>query len=79
MNRRQKKCGVWLSVLGVLTILLLEGAFYASVLLLALPVALPLLLLTGGVLLVIGIGILWAAWARIKEINGGEEDDLSQY
>lgn len=79
MDRRKKKLGVWLSVLGVLAILGLEAAVYAAVCSLALPVTLPVLLLLEGILLAVGIGVLLAARARIKEINGGEEDDLSQY
>lgn len=79
MDHRKKKLGVWLSVLGVLAILGLEAAVYAAVCSLALPVTLPVLLLLEGILLAVGIGVLLAARARIKEINGGEEDDLSQY
>lgn len=79
MDHRKKKLGVWLSVLGVLAILGLEAAVYAAVCALALPVTLPVLLLLEGILLAVGIGVLLAARARIKEINGGEEDDLSQY
>ena len=79
MERRKKKTGVWLSVIGVLVILALEAAVYAAVYCFVLPVVLPVLLLAEGVLLAAGIGVLLAARARIKEINGGEEDDLSQY
>lgn len=79
MERRKKKRGVWLSVLGILAILGLEGAVYGAVCCFALPVTLPVLLLLEAVLLAAGIGVLLAAWARIKEIDGGEEDDLSQY
>jgi hypothetical protein len=79
MERRKKKAGVWLSVIGFLVILALEAVVYAAVCLFALPVVLPVLLLAEGILLAAGIGILLAARARIQEINGGEEDDLSQY
>ena len=38
-----------------------------------------ILLVLEGFVFAGGLGVLIAAWYRIKEINGGEEDDLSQY
>ena len=70
-SHRGKKVGVWLSVLVVLVPLALQGAgvawawhtFGGH----------PLFWILAALLL---IGV---AWSRIREINGGEEDDLSQY
>ncbi len=76
-TRSKKKLGVWLSVAGVLLVLAVYGGIYAA--LYALPIPLPAFLLLEGIVIASGVGVLVAAWYRIKEINGGEEDDLSQY
>ena len=74
----KKKWGVWLSVAGVLAVLAAYGFFYAwAVRALCLPGwVLPVI---GLILAAVAVVILAAARSRIKEINGGEEDDLSQY
>ena len=75
--RTKKKLGVWLSVAGVLLVLAVYGGIYAVTF--TLPMPLPMFLLLEGLVFAAGLGVLIAAWYRIKEINGGEEDDLSQY
>lgn len=76
-TRSKKKLGVWLSVAGVLLVLAVYGGIYAAAF--TPPVPLPAFLLLEGIVFASGLGVLVAAWFRIKEINGGEEDDLSQY
>ena len=73
----KKKLGVWLSVAGILLVLAVYGGVYAVTF--TLPMPLPMFLLLEGFVFAGGLGVLIAAWYRIKEINGGEEDDLSQY
>ena len=76
-SHRGKKVGVWLSVLVVLVPLALQGAgvawawhtFGGHTLFWVIAA-----LLLAAALVLIGV-----AWSRIREINGGEEDDLSQY
>ncbi|MDY3014678.1 MAG: hypothetical protein SOR61_05740 [Evtepia sp.] len=76
--RQKKKAGVWLSVLAVL--LLVAGyAVFSFRVQQGLGIPLFLLLIPGIFLLAGAAGILLAARSRMKEINGGEEDDLSQY
>lgn len=75
--RTKKKLGVWLTVAGILLVLAVYGGFYAAMF--TLPIPLPMFLLLEGIVFAAGLGVLVAAWYRIKEINGGEEDDLSQY
>lgn len=75
---QKKKAGVWLSVLAVLLLLAGYAVFYLRVQQ-ELGVPLSILLIPGLLLLAIAIGLLLAARSRVKEINGGEEDDLSQY
>ena len=76
--RQKKKAGVWLSVLALL--LLLAGyALFTAQVHQGLGIPLSLLLVPGFLLLVLAAGLLLAARSRMKEINGGEEDDLSQY
>lgn len=76
--KRKKKLGVWLSVLGGCAVLAAYGGFYAwGIQALGLPKW--VLLAVGGILGAAAVVLLAAAWVRMKEINGGEEDDLSQY
>ena len=72
-SHRGKKVGVWLSVLVVLVPLALQGAGVAWA-----------WHTFGGhplfsLLLAAALFLIGAARSRIREINGGEEDDLSQY
>ena len=73
----KKKAGVWLSVIAVLIPLALQaaGVLWVRHWLGGGPLfwGLALVLLAAAVL------VIAAALARIREINGGEEDDLSQY
>lgn len=75
--RKKKKVGVWFSVLAVFVPLIIQitGVLWAWETL----GMTPLFLVMSILLLAIGIGVIAAAWKRIHEINGGEEDDLSQY
>ena len=78
MNARgKKKAGVWLSVLAVL----LPLALQASGVLRAWTRwgMTPLFWGIALVLLAVAVLVIAAALVRIREINGGEEDDLSQY
>ena len=76
-SHRGKKVGVWLSVLIVLVPLALQGAgvawawhtFGGH----------PLFWILAALLLAAALFLIGAARSRIREINGGEEDDLSQY
>ena len=76
-ERRGKKVGVWLSVAAVLVPLAVQiaGVFWIWTLLGSHPLFWVLALL----LTAAAVGVIVAAWSRIREINGGEEDDLSQY
>ena len=63
-SHRGKKVGVWLSVLVVLV-----HTFGGH----------PLFWVLAALLLAAALVLIGAARSRIREINGGEEDDLSQY
>lgn len=76
-SRTGKKVGVWLSVLAVLLPLAIQGAV-VSLAWHALGMT-PLFWILAAVLLAAAILIIAVAIQRIHEINGGEEDDLSQY
>ena len=73
-SHRGKKVGVWLSVLVVLVPLALQGAgvawawhtFGGH----------PLFWILAALLLAAALFLIGAARSRIREINGGEEDDL---
>ena len=73
----KKKAGVWLSVIAVLIPLALQAAsvfgMWRVLGVTPLFVGLSLVLLAAAVL------VIAAALVRIREINGGEEDDLSKY
>lgn len=75
--RGKKKIGVWLSALAVLVPLIFQsaGVLWAWHTLGSTPLFWGL----SALLLAAAIGVIVAAWSRIHEINGGEEDDLSQY
>lgn len=76
-SHRGKKVGVWLSVLAVLIPLAIQaaGVCWAWRILGLTPLFFGVTL----VLLAAAITVIAAAIVRIREINGGEEDDLSQY
>ena len=67
---RGKKVGVWLSVAAVLAPLAVQIAGVAWI---------WTLLGSHPLLTAAAVAVIVAACARIREINGGEEDDLSQY
>lgn len=76
-SRRGKKMGVWLSVLAVLVPLAVQGiGVYWAWRMLGMT---PLFWGLAALLLAAAITVIAAAIVRIREINGGEEDDLSQY
>ena len=76
-SRRGKKAGVCLSVVAVLIPLALQ---LAGVVLIRRFLGLgPLFWVLAGVMLAAAVAVIVAALYRIHEINGGEEDDLSQY
>lgn len=76
-SHRGKKVGVWLSVLVVLISLAIQAAGVCLAWhFLGLT---PLFLGVTLVLLAAAITVIAVAIVRIREINGGEEDDLSQY
>ena len=70
---RGKKVGVWLSVAAVAV--QIAGVAWIWTLLGSHPLFWVLALL----LTAAAVAVIVAACARIREINGGEEDDLSQY
>ena len=73
----KEKMGVWLSVLAVLIPLAVQ---IAGMLLAWTRWGLtPLFWGATLVLLAVAALVIGAALVRIREINGGEEDDLSQY
>lgn len=76
--RRGKKLGVWLSVIGVVALLGAHALLYGwTHWMFGLPR--PVFLGLEGVLIASAVAVFIAARARIREINGGEENDLSQY
>ena len=76
-SHRGKKVGVWLSVLVVLVPLALQGAGVAWAW--RTFGGHPLFWILAALLLAAALFLIGAARSRIREINGGEEDDLSQY
>ena len=74
MERRKKKRAVWLVVIILMLIMVPQALFNGW-----LAMYMPLYWVADVVILLVVIGILLAARSRIKEIEGGEEDDLSQY
>lgn len=76
-SRSGKKAGVWLSVLAVLVPLAVQmlGVYWAW----AVMGLTPLFVVLAIILLAAAVAVIVAALSRIREINGGEEDDLSQY
>lgn len=73
----KKKMGVWLSVLAVLIPLVVQIA--GTLLAWTRWGLAPLFWGAALVLLAVAVLVMAAALVRIREINGGEEDDLSQY
>lgn len=76
-SHTKKKVGVWLSVLSVLVPLGLQGAGIAWAW--RTFGGHPLFWVIAALLLAAALVLIGVAWSRIREINGGEEDDLSQY
>ena len=74
---RGKKVGVWLSVAAVLAPLAVQIAGVAWIW--TLLGSHPLFWVLALLLTAAAVAVIVAACARIREINGGEEDDLSQY
>ena len=74
---RGKKVGVWLSVAAGLAPLAVQIAGVAWIW--TLLGSHPLFWVLALLLTAAAVAVIVAACARIREINGGEEDDLSQY
>ena len=74
---RGKKVGVWLSVAAVLAPLAVQIAGVAWIW--TLLGSHPLFWVLALLLTAAAVAVIVAACARIREINGGEEDGLSQY
>lgn len=78
VDRRKEITGVWLSVVGFAMIFLaMAGLFWWGFS--HEPTPLWVLIVFEAVMILPAIGVFIAGYSRIKEINGGEEDDLSQY
>ena len=73
-QRRKKKRSVWLVAIILVLILVPQALFNGWI-----AGYLPIFWAAVGVSLLAMIGVVLAARSRIKEIEGGEEDDLSQY
>lgn len=78
-DRGVKKLGAWLSALVVAALMGAYALFVVFILviepdLFLTPLALWLLIPLAGI-----IGLLLALRQRLKEIDGGEEDDAAQY
>ena len=73
-QRRKKKRAVWLVVIILLLIMVPQALFNGWI-----AVHLPLYWAADIAIVLVVIGLILAARSRIKEIEGGEEDDLSQY
>lgn len=80
--KKKSKAGKYVAPTICAVLVALIALFYLSIGLWAMyiePIAAPMLaifILVPGVVLV---GIIAALWQRYKEIEGGEEDDASQY
>lgn len=78
LDRGKEITGVWLSAAGF-ALLFIAGAglfWWANA---AQPAPLGVFVFFEAALILPAIGVFIAGFQRIKEINGGEEDDLSQY
>lgn len=73
-QKRKKKRAVWLVVIILMLILVPQALFNGWI-----AVHVPFYWVVDAVILLVVIGLILAARSRIKEIEGGEEDDLSQY
>lgn len=78
LDRGKKTRGVWLSVSGV-ALLLLAVALLVWHLNSSDPMPLWGFVLMETLLILPAVGVFLAGRTRIREINGGEEDDLGQY
>jgi DNA-binding transcriptional MerR regulator len=78
LDRKKEITGVWLSAAGF-ALLFIAGAglfWWANA---AAPAPPGIFIVFEAALILPAIGVFIAGFQRIKEINGGEEDDLSQY
>ena len=73
-QHRKKKRSVWLVVIILVLIMVPQALFYGWI-----SVYVPIFWAADLVILAAAVGLIFAARSRIKEIEGGEEDDLSQY
>ena len=63
----------------IITILFLLYLIVYGILVLKAAVAEPLVVLMGIPLVLLGIGMVYTLFTRIREIRSGEEDDLNNY
>ena len=63
----------------IITILFLLYLFVYGILLLKASMEEPMVILLGIPLVLLGIGMVYTLFTRIREIRSGEEDDLSNY
>ena len=78
-GKGKKKLGAWLSALITASLMGAYALFVALVLWIE-----PDMFLTGVwlfllALLAVVVGVLVALWQRLKEIDGGEEDEAAKY
>ncbi|NCB50625.1 MAG: MerR family transcriptional regulator [Clostridia bacterium] len=78
LDRKKEITGVWLSVAGFALLFLAIAGFFLWGFIRD-PAPLWVLIIFEAAMILPAIGVLIAGFTRIKEINGGEEDDLSQY
>ena len=75
MRKHTKK---FIAPIIICILILVYAIFWATIL-----VAMPMLGIFKAISLIIPLGIagliIWALVSRIKEIKGGEEDDISKY
>ena len=77
-DRKKEIAGVWLSVVGFSLVFLAMAGYFLWAFSHE-PAPLWVLIVFEAALILPAIGVFIAGYSRIKEINGGEEDDLSQY
>ena len=63
----------------IITILFLLYLIVYGILLLKAAMEEPMVILLGIPLVLLGIGMVYTLFARIREIRSGEDDDLSNY
>lgn len=77
-DNKKKKNGVWLSVIGFAIVILGFGGLFFFILV---KTSMPwwLFVVIEVMFILPAAGVFIAGYCRIKEINGGEENDISKY